>query len=209
MATTSSTTFGALLRQHRLTAGLTQEALAERAGISTRGVQDLERGVRRAPRAETVRLLAEALGLDAESWSTLIRAAHPELAIPPTPWRDPVAIGGPACSSHTPGRARERDRCRLCAATAPHGGAATRLVTLTGPGGVGKTRLAMAVAAALVGDYADGVVWVDLAPLRDSDVVASAIAHVLGVREDGERPSHGGIGAGAGRPPRAAGAGQL
>jgi transcriptional regulator with XRE-family HTH domain len=49
MATTASTTFGALLRQHRLEAGLTQEGLAERAGVSARGVQDLERGVRVTP----------------------------------------------------------------------------------------------------------------------------------------------------------------
>ena len=55
-------TFGALLRRHRRAAGLTQEGLAERAGLSARGVQDLERGLRAAPRAETVRLLAEALG---------------------------------------------------------------------------------------------------------------------------------------------------
>jgi transcriptional regulator with XRE-family HTH domain len=83
MATTASTTFGALLRQHRLTAGLTQEGLAERAGVSARGVQDLERGLRITPRAETVRLLADALGLDPESRSRLIAAAHPELTSPP------------------------------------------------------------------------------------------------------------------------------
>ena len=64
MTTTTAETFGALLRRYRLAAGLTQEALAERAGVSERGVQDLERGVRVAPRAETVRLLADALGLD-------------------------------------------------------------------------------------------------------------------------------------------------
>ena len=80
MATTASTTFGALLRQHRLAAGLTQEGLAERAGVSARGVQDLERGLRVTPRAETVRLLADALELDPESRSRLIAAAHPELA---------------------------------------------------------------------------------------------------------------------------------
>ena len=64
MATTNVETFGALLRRFRLAAGLTQETLAERAGLSTRGVQDLERGVRLMPRAETVRLLADALGLE-------------------------------------------------------------------------------------------------------------------------------------------------
>ena len=78
MATTSSATFGMLLRQLRLAAGLTQEALAERAGVSARGVQDLERGIRRAPRAETVRLLADALGLSGETRAALITAAHPE-----------------------------------------------------------------------------------------------------------------------------------
>src|SRR5688572_2528011 len=83
MAITSSATFGAVLRQHRLRAGLTQEALAERAGVSARGVQDLERGLRIAPRAETVRLLADALGVSGEARAALIAAAHPELAAPP------------------------------------------------------------------------------------------------------------------------------
>ena len=51
--------FGALLRRHRLTAGLTQEELAERAGVSARAVSDLERGVDRAPYPATVRRLAD------------------------------------------------------------------------------------------------------------------------------------------------------
>ena len=85
MATTFLATFGALLRRHRLAAGLTQEALAERAGLSARGVQDLERGVHAAPRAETVRLLAEALGLDAAARAALLAAARPELAAPAPP----------------------------------------------------------------------------------------------------------------------------
>src|SRR5918912_2631946 len=55
--------FGELLCEYRRAAGLTQEALAERAGLSVRGVSDLERGSRRAPRRVTVRLLAEALEL--------------------------------------------------------------------------------------------------------------------------------------------------
>ena len=53
--------FGALLRRHRLAAGLSQEALAERAGLSVRGLSDLERGVRQAPHPDTVRRLVQAL----------------------------------------------------------------------------------------------------------------------------------------------------
>src|SRR3954466_4914590 len=83
MASTTSETFAVLLRRWRLAAGLTQEALAERAGISARGVQDLERGVRATPRPDTIRLLADALDLDAAARSALIAAAHPELTTLP------------------------------------------------------------------------------------------------------------------------------
>ena len=62
------------------------------------------------------------------------------------------------------------------------------LVTLTGPGGVGKTRLALEAAADLGDAFADGVWFVDLAPLADPAMVPAAIAAVLGVREAGDRP---------------------
>src|SRR5262249_17971647 len=58
-----------------------------------------------------------------------------------------------------------------------------RLLTLTGPGGTGKTRLALAVAERVSPDFRDGVVIVSLAPLSDPAFVAAAIAHQLGVRE--------------------------
>ena len=59
-------TFGQLLRRYRATVGLTQEELAERAGLSGRGIADLERGARAAPYPQTVRRLADALGLSQE-----------------------------------------------------------------------------------------------------------------------------------------------
>jgi predicted ATPase len=58
-----------------------------------------------------------------------------------------------------------------------------RALTLTGPAGVGKTRLALALGHALRFDFADGAAWVDLAPIGDAALVPSAVAQALGVRE--------------------------
>ena len=188
MATTSPSTFGALLRRHRLAAGLTQEALAERAGVSARGLQLLERGGA-VPRAETLRLLADALGLTDAALDDLLAAVHPELAMPAALPSAPTldAPGLPLPPTPLVGREREvAAACALLRRGEDPGG--TRLLTLTGPGGVGKTRLALAVAAEMATEYADGVAWVDLAPLRAPDLVASTVARVLGVREQGDRP---------------------
>ena len=62
------------------------------------------------------------------------------------------------------------------------------LLTLTGPGGVGKTRLALHVAATLVDAFSHGVRFVDLAPIAVPDLVAPTIAHVLGIRNSGDEP---------------------
>src|SRR5438105_2333580 len=61
-----------------------------------------------------------------------------------------------------------------------------RLVTLTGPGGVGKTRLGLQVATELVDDFADGVCFVPLAPISDPDLVALTLAQALGLKETGD-----------------------
>src|SRR6516162_5053981 len=68
--------FGVLLRQYRVAAGLSQEALAERAGLSRRGIADLERGARSSPYGETVRRLADALGLNPVERAALLTAGQ-------------------------------------------------------------------------------------------------------------------------------------
>jgi predicted ATPase/DNA-binding CsgD family transcriptional regulator len=63
-----------------------------------------------------------------------------------------------------------------------------RLLTFTGPAGTGKTRLALAVAANLQEEFADGVYFVDLAPIRDPALVARSIAQILGIQDAGDQP---------------------
>jgi transcriptional regulator with XRE-family HTH domain len=78
VGTGAATRFGGLLRRYRRAAGLSQEALAERARLSVRGVSALERGVNRAPRSDTLRLLESALGLAPEERAALAEAARPD-----------------------------------------------------------------------------------------------------------------------------------
>jgi len=80
----------ALVRQHRLAAGLSQEALAERAGISVRGISDLERGLRRVPHPATLARLADALQLSPDQRATLL-AVRSEAGTRATPRPPPDA----------------------------------------------------------------------------------------------------------------------
>src|SRR5215211_2349028 len=75
MATGPASSFGDVLRRVRIAAGLTQEALAERAGLSVRGISDSERGVNRTPRKDTVALLMEALQPAGEDRAAFVAAA--------------------------------------------------------------------------------------------------------------------------------------
>jgi predicted ATPase/transcriptional regulator with XRE-family HTH domain len=175
--------FGELLRQRRLAAGLTQEALAERAGISAKAVSDLERDPDRTPRLDTVGLLADALGLGAGGRAGLLTAARPQM---------PDAAGRGA-AVRRPGIPRPLTpligRAGVAAAVVRlvHRGD-TQLLVLTGPGGVGKTRLAIEVAERVAGDFPGGVLFTDLAPLRDPGLVLGAVARQLGVDERDATP---------------------
>src|SRR5690348_16089864 len=108
MATASSLTFGTLLKRYRLAAGVTQEELAAQAGLSPRGISDLERGARRSPRRETVQLLAEALHLSAAERSLLEAAARQRgIQEAQAPGASGVPAAGGAPAPTLVGRARE------------------------------------------------------------------------------------------------------
>jgi predicted ATPase/DNA-binding XRE family transcriptional regulator len=178
-------TFGEMLRQRRVAAGLTQEELAERAGLSRRGISDLERGARTHPYRETLSLLADALGLQGAERRAFFAAVARRSTSEPAVSRG-SATPLPIPPNPLVGRAEE-----LQQGTEFLRDPSVRLLTLTGVGGSGKTRLAIETARQLPPDFPDGVLFVDLAPLTDPDLVAGAIATALRVREQpGEQLLH-------------------
>lgn len=164
--------FGGLLRRCRLVAGYSQQDLAERAGLSVDAVAALERGRRRSPRAFTVRALADALALDETGRRALVDAASGTAqARAGGPTAPPVPFGPLV------GRDEESDAL-VAALRDGH----DRLVTLTGPGGVGKTQLALTVAHRLGGAFPGGIGWAALAALDDPAVLGHAVAAAAGLR---------------------------
>jgi predicted ATPase len=174
--------FGALLRHHRLAAGLTQEGLAERAGLAVRSIPGLEAG-EHTPQRSTLQRLAEALGLTPEQRRRL-QAASGRLASPGGTLRRAAARRPPhnLPVQLTSFIGRDRELAEVARLLDP-AGPQRRLVTLTGTGGCGKTRLALEVASRVLGVYPDGVWFVDLAPLADQTLVPRAVLATLGLRE--------------------------
>jgi predicted ATPase/transcriptional regulator with XRE-family HTH domain len=168
--------FGGLLRAFRESAGLSQEELAERAGISSHAVSALERGTRTRPYPHTVRALADALSLSEDQRATLIASVPARRR----PHLDPAGPAGPDTPDRgwslprpaTPLVGRDDDIARVAGLVRDPD---RRLVTLTGTGGVGKTRLGLAAADAVAPAFSDGVRLVELAPVSSGDAVLPAI----------------------------------
>jgi predicted ATPase/DNA-binding XRE family transcriptional regulator len=161
--------FRRLLRQHRVAAGLTQEALAERAAMSARAIQNLERGDRR-PYPETTERLAEALALRGSQRTEFDAAAQPRPRV-----RATMVASKNLPNPLTACIGRASDIRTALAALDD-----SRLVTLVGPGGAGKTRLALEIGHTHPGD-----VWfVELDAVSEPGHVANAVADALGVYEE-------------------------
>ncbi len=170
---------GDLLRRFRVAAGLTQEALAERARVSPDTIAALEQGRRRAPRLSTVTEIANALGLGPSERAALANAAAgieppiPDLK-PPTPpsRRRPL----PAPLTPLIGRHGEVDRIAQELRS-------ERLITLVGTGGVGKTRLALQVASSTADKFEGGTWWTGLDTVTDPVAVPDAVLTAVGGSE--------------------------
>jgi predicted ATPase/DNA-binding XRE family transcriptional regulator len=166
--------FGTHLKALRVAAGFTQEELATIAGLSVHAVSALERGERKRPHVDTVRALAAALDLDESARDALVKTAR----VPADEGAVDELSGGslPLALTRLLGRDADVQALRQWFRTR-----SVRLMTLVGPGGVGKTRLALEIARGIAEDGATRVAFVELATIRDPAFVAPAIAEALGL----------------------------
>ncbi|MBA3943837.1 MAG: XRE family transcriptional regulator [Herpetosiphonaceae bacterium] len=177
----TNASFGTLLRDYRLAAGLTQEGLAERAGISARTIRLLEQGGS-TPQRATAQRLATVLGLAGDEVKQFLAAATPGPRRH-TSSLEPDPAAWPLPPTELVGRSGE-----ITAVLALLHQDQIRVLTLTGPGGVGKTRVALAVALQYQEHHDQEVIFVTLAPLDAPELVLPTIARATGVPEDTSRP---------------------
>src|ERR1700689_4909394 len=147
--------FGRLLRRYRASAGLTQEELAARSGVSVRALSDMERGRTARPFSHSVRLLADALELDEQARARLTAAVHEGTDEAAGPRQLPLPV------PHFTGRSGElRMLARLVDQAA--GSGTVVISAIAGTAGVGKTALAVHWAHQMAEHFPDGQLYVNL-----------------------------------------------
>jgi len=188
--------FGYRIRRQRKARDLTQTELASQVGVSVAMIRRLEADERR-PSKEVAARLAQVLAIPVEDQATFLKVARAELAadhlLPASPHPLSIALSvvrPPQHRQNLPAQAtsligREHEVAAVASLLREED---VRLLALTGPGGTGKTRLALAVAAELQHEFADGVWFVELAPIREPEFVAPAIAARLDLRVSDGQP---------------------
>jgi predicted ATPase/DNA-binding XRE family transcriptional regulator len=182
--------FGYWLKLKRKALDLTREVLAERIGYSAATIRKIEDEERR-PSVQIAERLADIFNIPQKERGLFLRFAcgdwksAPTIENEDTPWRastNPPRSSIPATTTSLIGRASEIGLVREYLSKDN-----IRLVTLIGPPGIGKTRLSIEVARALLSDFPDSVFFVALALLDDPSSIASAIIQALGYMESGNK----------------------
>jgi len=207
----NGTYFGLWLRGRCRALGITQEELAGQVGCSLVTLQKIENGERR-PSGQLAHLLAEYFKVPADEREAFVAYARTSVKEAATgPGGSAGSAGEARAGSIAGARAhwrtarlqhtnlpavlttllgREHDLAALCELLAQR---TTRLLTLTGPPGIGKTSLALQVASTMVERFDDGVYMIDLAPVSEPEMVIPTIARTLGLRETGTAPLDEGL----------------
>ncbi len=181
-AAANTAELAALLKKFRVQAGLSQQALAERALISVQAVSALERGYRKAPYHATLERIADALTLSQDARQALEHSAR--------------RSRGPRLADHHDRAPRHNLPRKLTSLFGRDDVVreiadlldAAPLVSIVGTGGIGKTRAAIEVGTRMLNRFPQGVWFVELAPLNDAALVPHAIARALRLQESPQRP---------------------
>ena len=175
------TSFGQWLKQRRKALDLTRADLAGRIGCAAITITKMEADERR-PSRQMAELLAVHLNIPPDQRAAFITFARGEVAESVAPWGTPFHPPSNLPMQPTPLIGREHNVITVCKRLLQP---ELRLLTLIGPPGIGKTRLALEVARQTLDEFADGVFFVALAPITDASLVLATIAHTLGVLDVG------------------------
>lgn len=181
-------TFGEWLRGQRSQHKLTRQELAARIGCSVAMLRKLEDDERR-PSAQIAGLIANSLNIPMDERETFIKVARGELAMarlvtPAKPAASPARIHLPALPTPLIGRQHEVDELSRLLRDPQ-----CRMVTLVGPGGIGKTRLSIEAASRAQDLFADGVYFVSFAPIHSTRFIVPLIADSIGLTFQGDMPA--------------------